>query len=288
MGPLLLHSMTFYADLIARLAELSPNPHVVEVGSESGEMSVVLADITKIRGGDLYVVEPSPATRLTGLAATRDNVHVVESLSPDALHGLPTAGTYLLDGDHNYAVVTGELEQILSRPEGKDSVIVLHDVGWPCARRDMYYAPDALAKDAVHPHSFTRGVVLDDSELAPAGHGFRSRGSYAIALHEGGARNGVLTAIEDVLAGHPDAQLLTTPLVFGLGVIAHRSSSIWADVEKAMAPYTNNPTLAAMEHHRLALFLEVLRLRDRSPRARAGRVKERLLTVAQRKRGRNV
>ena len=165
MGKLLLHSLTFYSDLLRHLTAVPPNPDIVEVGSETGEMSEQLAEQASSRGGRLYVVEPAPAPRLRGLASTRGNVEIIEDLSPAALGKLPTAGTYVLDGDHNYSVVSGELREILGRADSTDSVVVMHDVGWPCARRDMYYSPASLPPGEVHDHSIRRGAVLDQSRI---------------------------------------------------------------------------------------------------------------------------
>jgi len=265
MPPLLLHSLTFYADLIERLAALPRCPDVVEIGSESGEMSLRLATAAAARGGCLYVVEPTPSDLLRSFAAEHGNVRVVEGYSPEALAGLPAAGLYVVDGDHNYATVRGEVEEIFAATtdgEPRDAIAVMHDIGWPSGRRDQYYAPDRLPSDAVWPHSFTRGAVLDSNELAAEGHGFRGEGAFAFALHEGGPRNGVRTAIEDVLAADESLALLTTPLVFGLGVIADRSHRRWSDIETLMAPYLDNPTLEAAERNRLELLLHVIELQD--------------------------
>ncbi len=279
--PMLLYSLNFYAELIEELARLVPNPDIVEVGSEAGATSPVLADLAAANGGRLYVVEPYPSPVLRDLSARRDNVEVIEGLSPQALQAIPQAGLYLLDGDHNYGVVTGELDVIFSRPAAVDSLVLMHDVGWPCGRRDTYYAPDLLPADQVHPHTFDRGVTLEG--LAGAGEGFRSEGQYALALHEGGARNGVLTAAEDFMATRPDIQLLTSPLVFGIGLMGSGESPTWKAAAEAFRPYAENPTLARMERNRVQLFLEFLRLRDelrsirsRSLRARAGRLKQRI------------
>lgn len=276
--PLLLHSLTFYADLIGRLASVSSLPDVVEIGSQAGEMSEHLAEAAAERQGHLHVIEPFPSQRLLDLSRRAPSVRVIEGRSPAALAGLPAAGLYVLDGDHNYATARGELRAILDREGTDDSIVVMHDVGWPWGRRDMYYEPSALAPDDVHPHSFTRGVVLDGS-LAAEGRGFRSEGHYAIALHEGGPRNGVLTAIEDALAEHGDVALMTTPLVFGLAVLMRRSAAQFEAVESIMAPYIHNPTLGVMERNRIVLFLETLELRDRQLRSRAGRWKARAASV---------
>ena len=262
MPSLLLHSLTFYAELIEQLAALPGCPDVVEIGSESGEMSVRLATAAARRGGTLYVVEPTPSDLLRTFAAEHDNVRVVEGYSPEALAGLPPAGLYVVDGDHNYVTVRGEVGAIFAEHAPLDTLAVMHDVGWPSGRRDQYYAPDRLPADAVWPHSFTRGAVPDSSELTADGRGFRGEGAFAFALHEGGPRNGVLTAIEDVLTARPTLGLLTTPLVFGLGVIGHRTHPQWLDVEALLAPYVDNPTLAAAERNRVDLLMHVIELQD--------------------------
>lgn len=276
MGRLLIHSLAFYAELIEQLAQIPQNPHIVEVGSEAGEMSERLAAIAAARSGSLYVLEPCPSQRLRDLAARSENVVVIEAPSPGGLQQAPPAGLYVIDGDHNYAVVRAELETVFGA-SAQEPLAVLHDIGWPWARRDLYYAPEQLQSEDVHPHSFDRGVVLDSVELAAPGRGFRSLGAYAAAVTEGGPRNGVLTAVEDVLAARPDLALLSTPLIFGLGVVGATTSASWSRVVDIMRPYTDNPTLEMMERNRLALYLEVLRLQDERPRARASRVTHRLL-----------
>ncbi|MDQ1747660.1 MAG: hypothetical protein QOD07_1923 [Frankiaceae bacterium] len=265
MPPLMLHSLTFYADLIERLAALPACPDVVEIGSESGEMSVRLATAAARRGGSLYVVEPAPSELLRAFAAEHSNVVVVEGYSPEALAGLPPAGLYVVDGDHNYVTVRGEVEAIFaasSQGGPRGAIAVMHDVGWPSGRRDQYYAPDRLPAEAVWPHSFTRGATLDSTELTREGRGFRGEGAFAFALHEGGPRNGVRTAIEDVLAADPSLAMLTTPMVFGLGVIGDKTHPQWSDIETLMAPYVGNPTLEAAERNRLDLLLHVIELQD--------------------------
>ena len=261
--PLLLHSLTFYSDLLTGLAGLLPNPHVVEVGSEHSHMSELLARSTASRGGSLYVVEPNVSAKLRSLTGAHPNIEVIEGRSPEALAKIPPAGLYLLDGDHNYYVVSRELESIFDRPDGDSPLAVMHDIGWPCARRDFYYSPSSLPPEAVKEHSFERGVVLDQPELAPPGRGFRSEGAYAIALEEGGPGNGVLTALEDFLRDRPHLEALTTPLVFGLAVVGDRTCDWWPRVVEAMRPYTENPTLAEVERNRVELYLEVLDVSDR-------------------------
>jgi hypothetical protein len=285
MASVLLHSLTFYADLLERLATVPACPDVVEIGSETGHMSVALARTAFARGGNLFVVEPFPSARLHALADQSSNVKVIEGFSPAALEEIPAAGLYVIDGDHNYVTARAEVEAVFGDGAKDDVIAVMHDIGWPSGRRDQYYAPATLPAGSVWPHSFTRGAVLDRTDLADEGQGFRGEGAFAFALHEGGPRNGVRTAIEDVLAERPDLELLVTPLVFGLGVIGRRDSTGWPTVRELMAPYVDNPTLAAMERNRLELLLRVIELQDGGWQARAGRVRRGMRSSGRRRVG---
>jgi hypothetical protein len=66
----------------------------------------------------------------------------------------------LIDGDHNWYTVYHELKMIeqkhLLSPGG---AILLHDVIWPYARRDMYYQPEKIPAEFRHPHA-KRGILL--------------------------------------------------------------------------------------------------------------------------------
>ena len=95
----------------------------------------------------------------------------------------------------------------------------MHDVSWPFGRRDMYHAPADIPVEARHEYSSTLGIPFDGNELIDGG--FRSVGQYAIATHEGGPRNGVLTAVEDFLAGDAGQgwQLMNVPVGYGLAIL---------------------------------------------------------------------
>ena len=59
----------------------------------------------------------------------------------------------LLEGDLNYHTILGDLRQVQALNERCGApfpVVFLRAVGWPYARRDMYYEPEGLPRDAVH------------------------------------------------------------------------------------------------------------------------------------------
>ena len=248
--PPTLTSLVFYSDLIRDLAHLASDPHIVEVGSEAGAVSVQLSVIAAQRGGTLTTVEPFPS-ELVRERARKGALLLVEGYSPQALEGIGPAGLFVLDGDHNYGTVMAELQAAFAQG---DPIVVLHDVGWPCGDRDFYYDPSQLAPQDVLPHSFDRGLGTS-AELEPPGMGLWRASPFAMAITSGGPRNGVRTACEDFLAARPELTWLTTPLVCGLGVMGRRDSPQWTEVETIMAPYVSNPTLEAMERHRVELML---------------------------------
>jgi hypothetical protein len=259
---LLLYSLSEYRELVFQLFDVAGARSVVEVGAEAGEFTRDLAAWANAHGGKITCVEPHPTEQVRAWALD-PAVRLVEGRSPAALAGLEPADAYLLDGDHNYATVRGELEAIdrACFAEGRDAVVLLHDVGWPCARRDLYYDPAELAPEGVHPHAFDSGVVPGDPGVVEGG--FRGEGAFAVALREGGPRNGVLTAVEDFLTGRPQLGFFTSPLVFGLGVLFRRDAPWAARAEAVIRPYAQLPLLERVEENRIALYLRVLEEQDR-------------------------
>ncbi|MGI8750602.1 MAG: class I SAM-dependent methyltransferase, partial [Thermoleophilaceae bacterium] len=216
--PLLIHSLVEFDELIEACLDLAGARSVLEIGSESGASTKRLLAGASGRGGALWCIEPAPTRELEELDRTEEAFNLVRGASPAALEGIEPCDAYVIDGDHNYWTVSHELEH-LGAAAGTDPhpLVILHDVAWPCGRRDLYYSPRALPAEALHPHSWDLGVV-PGAEMAVAG-GFRGQGSFAVALQEGGARNGVRTAVEDYLDGKDGLRLFAVPAVFGLGVV---------------------------------------------------------------------
>ncbi|MDQ6649643.1 MAG: class I SAM-dependent methyltransferase [Actinomycetota bacterium] len=280
MPALLLHSLSEHREVIFGCLEAVKASRVVEVGSESGGFTMELAAWAAAAGAHSASIEPFPTDQIRELAATSESFSLVTERSPAGLSLLEPADAYLLDGDHTYWTVFHELREIARLATDRDHpLVVLHDVGWPCGRRDQYYAPDLLPPEGVHPHAFDRGVVPGDPGVVLGG--FRGEGAYAVALHEGGPANGVLTAVEDYLDGAADLAYAHVPSVFGLGVIYSKSSPAADPLAELLAPYDRSPQLARLEANRLELLLRVISLQD----ALAGqdRAKSRLvLTYAER------
>ncbi|MEJ7894466.1 MAG: class I SAM-dependent methyltransferase [Solirubrobacteraceae bacterium] len=259
MPEYLLHSLASFEPLITDVLDAAGARRVAEVGGEGGAFTEQLTAWADRVDGDVHCIDPAPSVQLVRLAERATRLRLIRDYSPAALERLPALDAYILDGDHNYWTVDGELRALHARltdPE-HPGVVILHDVAWPSARRDAYYAPERLPAEAVHPHSYTGGAQRGAPELREDG--FSPAGRWAYARTEGGPRNGVLTAVEDFVADRPGLELHVVPAVFGLGVLLS-SSAPWADsVRNLVAPY-QLPLIARMEDNRIDLYLQVLRL----------------------------
>src|SRR5262249_49396001 len=162
---------------------------------------------------------------------------------PQVLDELPVADLYVIDGDHNYWTVYHEVDWV--RRNAPNAVLVLHDLSWPCARRDLYYLPSSVPEEARHPNS-ADGVSPWAEELIPTGCG--GGGAFRGAIRGGGEKNGCLTAVEDVLrlAGHTwHFELI--PAVFGMGLIVPTAAGFATELIAELRPYFDSALLATME-----------------------------------------
>ncbi|QXJ23973.1 class I SAM-dependent methyltransferase [Actinomadura graeca] len=252
--PLLVHSMSAFRELFETIARSREIRVVVEVGVESGQVSSLYADL----GATVHCVEPDPDEDLRAVLAADPRLNLVEGRSPDVLGDLPAADLYVLDGDHNYAVVRAELAWIMEN--APDAVVVLHDVLWPCGRRDFYYQPSPLPPGDTHPDAPEDGPTVWHDDLTPAG--FVGGGAFTAARHAGGERNGVLTAIEDALAEADGGgwRFEIVPAVFGFGVLARTDVPGTVGMFEALRPHTSSGLLATLENNRIALYTRVLQL----------------------------
>ena len=269
--PLLLHSLREYRAVLLRCFDAVDAHTFVEIGSESGAVTRELLDLACARGGSLTTVEPAPAPEVLTLGGDHDAFRLVVGLSPGALESVDAADAWIVDGDHNHWTVTRELRTILDKAAaaGTPPLIVLHDVGWPCARRDFYYAPSSLPEEGVHPHSWWRAVRPEVAGVV--GSGLRGEGEMAVALEEGGPANGVLTAIEDILEERDGLELITLAPIYGVGFV-FPSDAPWAPaLRELLAPYAELDLLERMEENRVALYLQVIELQDKLHRLDAGR-----------------
>jgi hypothetical protein len=261
----LIYSLSEHRDLIFRCLSVASPKRVVEIGSEAAGMTRLMAGWAAEHDAEFTTVEPYPIAEVREMAESTERVSLVEGRSPEALGSVEPADAYLVDGDHNYWTVLRELRAIYA--DGRAPLSILHDVGWPCARRDQYYAVEALPEEAVHPHSYTGGRVPGEDALADVG--FGGAGEFAVACEEGGPANGVLTAVEDFLAERPELSYAHVPAVFGLGIVWSSEAAYAEQLAALTAPWHENRLLARLEENRLKLYTRVLEQQARLSRADA-------------------
>lgn len=253
---LLLHSLAALREVALPALDLADARHVVEVGGEAGGFTLHLARRAARVGGHVDVVDPAPSAELEAFVRETPDLDLVRRASPEALRDLAPADAYVLDGDHNYATVAGELATIREvAADRRFPLVLLHDVGWPCARRDQYYRPEALPADAVHPYRYDRGVTPESAGMVDGG--FSGAGEFAYAAREGGPRNGVLTALDDFRAEHPYLSFVRVPSVFGLGVLFDHDAPYADALARELAWCDESPLLARLEDNRVALYLRL-------------------------------
>jgi hypothetical protein len=178
-------------------------------------------------------VDPGVHADLVEKYAGTPRVRVFRTLSLDALRELE--GPYdciMLDGDHNWYTVFHELQLIHERGLlAENGTLFLHDVCWPYARRDMYYAAETIPDEFRHPaerHAVVRGRSALSQRL-----GVGINADVLNAVYEGGPRNGVLTAVEDFQRDHPGYSFFSFDVEWGLGVLLRTGANKGAAAQLA-------------------------------------------------------
>ena len=254
---LLLHSMSNYIFQIKKIFEVLQPKSISEIGVEGGKFSRYLLQYVNDNDLEYIGVEPYPSDEIKELISSFNQKLVVSmSLDVKSEEAL-TCDVVFIDGDHNYYTVYNELKK--ARKCNSTSVIFLHDVSWPCGRRDQYYNVQGLKKEDIQMYTFDGGLIPGKNK--PQDIGFSGEGSYAYAVEEGGKKNGVLTAIEDFKREHSDYRYMELLSVFGLGILFREESlskeqlGFFNFFEKSLNLW--NPLFVNLEENRLELLIEL-------------------------------
>ena len=221
---------------------------VAEIGAYAGDFTRVLVGWAAGSGARVSAIDPAPQPDLVELAGTHPELELIRASSLDALAEIPLPDAVVIDGDHNYFTVREELRLIGERAPGAELPLLLfHDVVWPHGRRDDYFDAEAIPADMRHPQAGPgNGLYPGDPGIRPGGLPYPRS-----ATHEGGPRNGVLTAIEDFVAERDRLRLVVVPIFFGLGAVWHLDAP-WSDAVAAILdPWDRNPLLERLEENRI-------------------------------------
>jgi hypothetical protein len=269
-----MYSMTVFAGLIFPALELAGARQIVEIGSALGEMSQMLGAYCDKHDSALTCVDPAPAPHLLNWLAINPQVRHLALPSHDAFAELEHIDAWVIDGDHNWYTVYHELLDVekACRRDGRPLLAFFHDVAWPFARRDGYYVPERIPSEYRHPFSRENGVTWGNPRLLK-NRGFRGGDMLGFAEHEGGPRNGVLTAIEDFMAERyregREFGFAEIPGVMGLGVLFDLDTPWSAELANFLMPFHKNRLLQLMEEDRQREALSAQHLRDEAADAAA-------------------
>lgn len=194
---------------------------LVEIGAGQGAQALKLLQYCSRNGGTLTVIDPAPSLDTASWSAEWGAMLRFD-LRPslEALPDYASCDAVLVDGDHNWYTVIGELRAIAKARSrsGHVPLILMHDTGWPYARRDMYYAPERIPPDALQPYE-RKGAVPGRQELEAGG----ILDVHFNATKEGGPRNGVMAAVTEFQAETGGVfRLVELPGMYGYAVLAHK------------------------------------------------------------------
>ena len=220
---------------------------VVEIGAFRGSLTEVLLDWAAGSGAAVTAVDTTPPPELLTLAQANPALRLRRETSHEVLREIDPPDAVILDGDHNYFTLSTELAIIAERAAGATLPLLLfHDVCWPHARRDSYYAPERVP-------AAQRQPLVHDAHLRPEVEGVADTGLPfdCAAAREGGPGNGVLTAIEDFLADRQGLRLAVVPAFFGFGVVWQEGAPWASAVAAVVEPLDRNPVLERAERNRV-------------------------------------
>jgi len=184
--------------LIQPLLEAIRPGVVVEVGVEVGTVTGPLLRWAQANGAVVHAIDPDPTLNVDRLETEYgEQLRFHRRKSLEVLGTIAQVDLALVDGDHNWYTVINELRALEQRAheDGREPpVILLHDVGWPYGRRDLYYEPQSIPEAHRQPHA-RQGIKPGRVELGPGLNDHLEN-----ALLEGTPANGVYTAVEDFLA----------------------------------------------------------------------------------------
>jgi cephalosporin hydroxylase len=208
----------FWDNVVLPVLTAAGAKRIVEIGALRGDTTVRMLEGLG-PNAELHVIDPVPAFDPTEHEQRFGGKYVFHrDLSHNVLPTLPAMDAALVDGDHNWFTVYHELKLLAAASDTAGiaaPVLILHDVGWPYGRRDLYYAPEQIPEEFRQPYA-QKGILRGRSELVPNG---GANPTMWNATHEGGPRNGVMTALDDFVAERErPMRVVVLPVYYGLAI----------------------------------------------------------------------
>jgi glycosyltransferase involved in cell wall biosynthesis len=183
--------------LIRPILEEINAKYIVEIGSDLGVNTKNILEYCVDNNAHFTAIDPFPKFDIEEFKAKYgDKFEIYTELSLNRLPLLKDYDAILVDGDHNWYTVYNELKLIEGYfKDKKFPIIFLHDMGWPYARRDLYYNPENIPQRHRQPYK-KLGIYPGKNSLLDNG-GLNSHLNNAIS--ENNPHNGILTALEDFI-----------------------------------------------------------------------------------------
>lgn len=193
--------MERFWDLITEPVLVDRKPQrLVQIGARASGSTLRLLELAAATEAYVDIIDSTPPDNLgelNTLFPAYGAYHQARVL--DVLHRLPVADVYIFAGDPNWYTVYHGLKSILKtvvETQHRAPLILVHDVGWPYGRRDAYPDLAAVPTSDRRPH---RQGGLRPPAAEPVDDGGLNY-TVSHALHEGGAHNGVRSAVDEFLS----------------------------------------------------------------------------------------
>ena len=229
---------------------------IVEIGALRGENTRFLLENLG-HEVELHVIDPVPEFDPAEHEERFGGRYVFHrDISHNVLPHLPPVDVALVDGDHNWFTVYHELRMLAEVADANEvpvPVLILHDVGWPYGRRDLYYAPERIPDEWRQPYARLGMRPGRDELMRQPGRG--TNPTLHNALTEGGPRNGVRTALDDWMAEFErPLRLVDVPIYYGLAVVVEQAR---LDANPALARALDDLESLAGRNRQLELSEEI-------------------------------
>jgi O-antigen biosynthesis protein len=242
----------FWNSIIRPILEQISAEYIIEVGSDTGINTKNILEYCNHHNAHMTAIDPFPKFDIDNFKTIYgDKFEIYTDLSLSILPLLKDYDVVILDGDHNWYTVFNELKTIeKSFKNKKFPLIILHDVGWPYARRDLYYNPDNIPEIYRQPYK-KLGIRPGKSNLIDEG-GLNSH--ICNAIYENNPKNGVLTAIEDFIdESDIEFSFNVVNAFFGLGILYPKDNIIEDIVENVI---NKSSLVEDLEEERIDLVIE--------------------------------
>ncbi len=241
----------FWTNIILPIIQSINAKYIVEIGSDKGLNTKNILEYCKSTDAHMTAIDPFPNFDLDNFKKEYgEKFEIYEELSISRLPLLSDYDVILIDGDHNWYTVYNELKIIEKTFKNKKfPLIFFHDVGWPYAKRDLYYNPDNIPP--VYRHSYKKlGMYPGNSNLEKKG-GLNA--SYNNSIYENSPKNGVLTAIEDFIEeSNLEFAIHFINAFYGLGILYLKNKEMERIVTKHLK---NADFVSILEEERVKLAI---------------------------------